>query len=80
MSIKIENLSYSYRLPSGEKVDALKGVSCDIAAGSFVGIMGPTGSGKTTLIQLLAGLRAPTSGRIYLNGRTSTPKAMTRAA
>ncbi|NLC53361.1 MAG: energy-coupling factor transporter ATPase [Firmicutes bacterium] len=80
MSIKIENLSYSYRLPSGEKVDALRGVSCDIAAGSFVGIMGPTGSGKTTLIQLLAGLRAPTSGRIYLNGEDINAKGYDKSS
>ncbi len=78
MSIKIENLSYSYELPSGEKVEALKNVSCSIEAGDFVGIMGNTGSGKTTLIQLLAGLRLPTGGRIYLNGEDINAKGYNR--
>ncbi|NLW59324.1 MAG: energy-coupling factor transporter ATPase [Firmicutes bacterium] len=69
MSIQIEHLSYAYRLPSGEKVEALKEITCTIATGDFVGIMGPTGSGKTTLLQLIAGLRRPTGGRIRLNGK-----------
>ncbi|NLW55218.1 MAG: energy-coupling factor transporter ATPase [Firmicutes bacterium] len=78
MSIKIENLSYSYRQHAGEKVDALKNVSCFIAAGDFVGIMGHTGCGKTTLIQLMAGLRSPISGRIYINGEDINAKSYDR--
>ena len=78
MSIKIENLSYSYVLRSGEKVDALKDVSCSIETGDFVGIMGHTGCGKTTLIQLMAGLLSPTSGHIYLNGEDITAKGYDR--
>ncbi len=74
MSIQVEKVNYTYLQPSGEKVEALKDVSCSIAAGEFVGIMGHTGCGKTTLIQLLAGLRAPTSGRIYLNGEDINAK------
>lgn len=78
MAIKIENLSYSYVLRSGEKVDALKAVSCSIEAGDFVGIMGDTGCGKTTLIQLMAGLLSPTGGHIYLNGEEITAKGYDR--
>ncbi|NLY90614.1 MAG: ATP-binding cassette domain-containing protein [Firmicutes bacterium] len=78
MSIQIENLSFSYLQPSGEKVDALKNVSFTIETGDFVGIMGPTGSGKTTLLQLLAGLRLPTSGRIYFNGEEINAKGYDR--
>lgn len=74
MSIKIDNLSYSYVQHSGEKVDALKAVSCSIEAGEFVGIMGHTGCGKTTLIQLMAGLLSPTTGHIYLNGEDINAK------
>ncbi|NLM37577.1 MAG: energy-coupling factor transporter ATPase [Firmicutes bacterium] len=68
MSIKVENLSFSYLQSTGERVEALTNVSFSLEAGAFVGVMGPVGSGKTTLIQLLAGLRVPTSGRIYING------------
>jgi energy-coupling factor transport system ATP-binding protein len=74
MAIKVENLSYFYEQPFGEKVDALKNVSFSIAAGDFAGIMGHTGCGKTTLIQLLAGLRVPAGGRIYLNGEDINAK------
>jgi energy-coupling factor transport system ATP-binding protein len=73
MGIKVENLSYSYpqfsgERSSGERVAALKNVSFTIPAGDFAGVMGHTGCGKTTLFQLLAGLRVPTGGRIYLHG------------
>ncbi len=80
MSIQVEKVSYTYLQPSGEKVEALKDVSCSIAAGDFVGIMGHTGCGKTTLIQLLAGLRAPTSGRIYLNGEDINAKGYDKSS
>ncbi|MFJ1765365.1 ABC transporter ATP-binding protein [Amycolatopsis sp. NPDC088138] len=52
----------------GGPVDALRGVDLDVARGSFAAIMGPSGSGKTTLLHCVAGLRAPTSGRVELNG------------
>ena len=78
MSITIENLSYSYVQHSGAKIAALKGVSCSIEVGDFVGIMGPTGCGKTTLLQLLAGLLSPTSGHIYLHGDDINAKGYDR--
>jgi len=80
MSIQVEKVNYTYLQPSGEKVEALKDVSCSIAAGDFVGIMGHTGCGKTTLIQLLAGLRAPSSGRIYLNGEDINAKGYDKSS
>ncbi|MBN9047227.1 MAG: ABC transporter ATP-binding protein [Rhizobiales bacterium] len=45
------------------------GISLDVAPGEFLGIVGPNGSGKTSLISMLAGLRPPFSGRIELDGK-----------
>ena len=55
----------------------VRNVSLDVADDGFVGIIGPNGSGKTTLLRLLAGTRAPQSGRVMLDGRplTSLPRA-----
>jgi putative ABC transport system ATP-binding protein len=53
-------------------VKILKGISFEIPHGEFVAIMGASGSGKSTLLGLLAGLDAPTTGRIYLDGTDIT--------
>ncbi|WP_137392184.1 ABC transporter ATP-binding protein [Rhodoligotrophos defluvii] len=51
---------------------AVDGLDLDIDAGTFVAIMGPSGCGKTTTLRMLAGLEAPTSGRILFNGADIT--------
>ncbi|MEE1166508.1 MAG: ABC transporter ATP-binding protein [Treponema sp.] len=65
-SIQVENLSFSY--PSkNEKV--FDGISFSIPKGSFVGIVGPSGAGKTTFVDILLGLLTPTSGTILVDGQ-----------
>jgi spermidine/putrescine transport system ATP-binding protein len=51
------------------EVDAVRGISVEIAAGEFVAIMGPSGCGKTTTLRMIAGLEEPTSGEIRSRGR-----------
>ena len=59
----------SMRLTSGGRpVDVLSGVSLEVPAGQFVAVAGPSGSGKSTLLGLIAGLDAPTAGRIRVAG------------
>jgi len=64
MSIKIENLTYIYNPKSPFETKALDGINLEIKDGEFIGLIGHTGSGKSTLIQHLNGLIKPTSGKI----------------
>lgn len=68
MAIKVENLNYIYGQGTAFEQYALRDVNFEIPDGQFVGIIGHTGSGKSTLIQHLNGLIRPTSGHIYYNG------------
>lgn len=68
MAIVVENLSYTYMKGTPFQKEALKGVNLRINDGEFVGIIGHTGSGKTTLIQHFNGLLKPDSGKVTVNG------------
>ena len=68
MSIKIEHLNYVYSAGTAYEKHALKDISLEIPEGEFVGVIGHTGSGKSTLIQHLNGLIKATSGALYYNG------------
>jgi ATP-binding cassette subfamily C protein len=65
-SLVVEHLSYRY--PSMPQ-RAIDDVSLEIPRGHWVGLIGPTGAGKTTLVDLMLGLLVPTSGRILVDGR-----------
>src|SRR5580693_371167 len=66
--IQAQHVSRQYRL--GEAViTAVNGVSLDIRAGEFLALLGSSGSGKSTFLNLLAGLDRPTSGAIHVRGR-----------
>ena len=68
MAIKVENLSYVYSTGTAFEKQALKNVNLEFPDGQFVGLIGHTGSGKSTLIQHLNGLIRATSGAVYYNG------------
>ncbi|WP_461810979.1 energy-coupling factor transporter ATPase [Faecalimonas sp.] len=67
MSIKLEHINYIYGEGTAYRKQALKDVSLEIPQGQFVGIIGHTGSGKSTLIQHLNGLIKATDGKFYFN-------------
>lgn len=68
MSIKAEHINYIYGQGTAFEQYALKDVSFEIEDGQFIGLIGHTGSGKSTLIQHLNGLLRATSGELYYNG------------
>ena len=74
MSIKIENLSYTYMPKTPFEKKALININCEFYDGEFIVLIGHTGSGKSTLIQHLNGLLKPTEGKIIVDGIYITDK------
>ncbi len=68
MSLKTEHLTYIYNPGTALESYALKDINLEISDGEFIGLIGHTGSGKSTLIQHLNGLLKPTEGKIYYDG------------
>lgn len=66
--IKLENVSYVYMQGGPFEKTALNNINLEIGDGEFIGLIGHTGSGKSTLIQLLNGLIKPTEGRVRVAG------------
>lgn len=67
-SIILDKINYSYSEGTAYQIQALKDINLQIEEGQFIGIIGHTGSGKSTLTQLLNGLLCATSGHIYVDG------------
>jgi len=68
MFIHLENICFTYSLGMPFETEVLKNINLDIDNGEFIGLIGHTGCGKTTLIQHFNGLLTPTSGKIYVEG------------
>mgnify|MGYP004454553835 FL=1 len=66
--LELKNLSYVYGTGTPFEKTAVNNLSLSIEKGEFIGIMGHTGSGKSTLVQMLNGLMKPTSGQVFLDG------------
>ncbi|RAL23286.1 energy-coupling factor transporter ATPase [Thermoflavimicrobium daqui] len=80
MEIVIKNLNHIYMPGTPFERQALQDLNMQISSGSFVAILGQTGSGKSTLIQLIAGLMSPTSGNIQIGSYHLTPNSKERLA
>ncbi len=76
--IKTENLSYTYNEGTDNEVKAVDNVNVSIENGDIVGIIGKTGSGKSTFVQMLNGLIKPSCGAVYVNGRNICDKSFDR--
>ena len=80
MSIVIEHLNYVYMTGGPYETRALSDVNLTIHDGEFIGLIGHTGSGKSTLVQHLNGLIMPTSGRVLVDGMDLADKGTDRRA
>lgn len=74
MILDVKNIDYAYK--SQKEKQILRNVSVGFEEGRFYTIVGPSGSGKTTFLSLLAGLDAPTSGKIFYNGADIKAKGL----
>ena len=68
MSIKLTNVTHTYGLGTPFEKTALSDTNVEIHEGEFIGIIGHTGSGKSTLVQILNGLIKPTNGSVTVDG------------
>ena len=67
--VAVEDVERTFRVPGGESVAVLRGVSFRVSAGEAVAVTGPSGSGKTTLLQILGAMDRADSGTVRVNGR-----------
>jgi len=72
MRITLENVSYIYQPGTAFERKALQDITLEIPEGGFLALTGSTGSGKSTLVQILNGLKTPTSGTVLYDGRAAS--------
>ncbi len=77
-AIELKQVSFTYQAGTPFAHQALTDFSLRIADGSFTAVVGHTGSGKSTLMQLIDGLLRPTAGQVLVNGQTVTPTSSRR--
>jgi energy-coupling factor transport system ATP-binding protein len=80
LHIEVKDLSYVYDEEWSTEKKALDGINLEIAKGDFVGLIGPTGSGKSTLVQQLNALLFPTSGEVIIDGINLSEGSTTKNA
>ncbi len=71
-AIELVNVSMEYELEGGQIVEALRDVSLSIESGQFLCVVGPSGHGKSTMLNLIAGFLTPTAGQVLTQGRPVT--------
>ncbi len=71
-AIELRNVSKAFRLESGEQVQAVDDLSLRIPAGEFVCVLGPSGHGKSTILNMVAGFTPPSTGEVMSGGRPVT--------
>ena len=78
MKIELKNVDYVYNEDSEEENYALKNINLEINKHEIIGLIGQTGSGKSTLVQLLNGLLIPTNGDVFVDGVNTKDKKTRR--
>ncbi|WP_324716492.1 ABC transporter permease subunit [Carboxydochorda subterranea] len=71
-TLVVEGISKRFRMPSGDEVGVLEGVSLSVRPNELVALIGPSGCGKSTLLHIVAGVEAPDAGHIRLSGSDIT--------
>lgn len=67
--LRAKEIKKSFKSPNGETIDVLRGANLEIARGQSISLRGESGAGKTTFLNVIAGLESPTSGEIYWDGQ-----------
>ncbi len=68
-AVHTEELTMRYRTEGGDELEVFKDVSISVEDSDFVSIIGPSGGGKSTLLEIIAGLRQPSAGKVFIYGR-----------